>query len=240
MPGRCLCLRVSVVLLPDGENSDQLSARTLSMIAREHAAAYDSQESENKALGAEIRTLREFAKLSHRHVIQTYGIAYGAAADAPDLPFYMLLLQLCACDLGNAIHMSGPCKLECGGQMLSLAERQQLATQLACGLAFIHSKGYAHLDLKPGNVMLVRDAHSQFIVKLADFGLQYDPTAEEDGDTPYGTWGYMAPEAWKRDPYGEPGSPADVFSFGVILWEMFSRRFVYRLLRIHCSYARVC
>ena len=55
--------------------------------------------------GAEIRALRKLAELSHRHIIRTYGIAYGAAPDAPALPFYMLMLELCACDLGNAIHL---------------------------------------------------------------------------------------------------------------------------------------
>ena len=43
----------------------------------------------------------------------------------------------------------------------------------------------------------------------------------DDRSGVYGTWEYMSPECWKRE-YGEPCFASDVFSFGVILWEMWT------------------
>ena len=45
-------------------------------------------------------------------------------------------------------------------------------------------------------------------------------------DKPYGTWEYMAPESWKRK-YGKPGFESDIFSFGMMLWEMVARKRIY-------------
>ena len=55
-------------------------------------------------------------------------------------------------------------------------------------------------------------------------------TADDGGvykEYPYGTWEYMAAECWRPD-YGAPSKPSDVFSFGIIIWEMFARRRVYQ------------
>ena len=87
-------------------------------------------------------------------------------------------------------------------------------------MAYIHSEGVAHLDLKPGNVMIANEGDAQ-VVKVADFGEQFDERGAKNN--PYGTHGYMAPEAWHRD-YGAPCAKADVFSFAVILWELYTQR----------------
>lgn len=49
---------------------------------------------------------------------------------------------------------------------------------------------------------------------------------DENKIAPYGTWEYMAPECWKRK-YGKPGFASDIFSFGLMLWEMVARMRVY-------------
>merc|ERR1712072_739574 len=46
--------------------------------------------------------------------------------------------------------------------------------------------------------------------------------SNDANDDTYGTWEYMAPECWHRK-YGQPGKPSDVFSFGVMLWEVYSQ-----------------
>jgi eukaryotic-like serine/threonine-protein kinase len=95
-----------------------------------------------------------------------------------------------------------------------------IATQVANALAAAHAAGLVHRDLKPANIILHRDGRA----KLVDFGLakQTGPfeggTLTESG-TVLGTAGYMAPEQVR----GElTDLRADVFSLGVVLYELFS------------------
>lgn len=106
-----------------------------------------------------------------------------------------------------------------------------LARQLAAGMAAAHGAGIVHGDLKPENVMVADDG----LVKILDFGLARrlrgkppavsDDTAElglaEMGQGIFGTPRYLAPEQVR----GEPASQAsDVFSLGVILYELATGR----------------
>jgi len=96
-----------------------------------------------------------------------------------------------------------------------------IASQIADGLAAAHAAGVVHRDLKPGNIMLRRDGR----VKIVDFGLAKRRGAGADSATLtgsgaiMGTAGYMSPEQVR----GEAVDPrSDIFSFGVILYEMLS------------------
>ncbi|ACL66930.1 serine/threonine protein kinase with WD40 repeats [Anaeromyxobacter dehalogenans 2CP-1] len=89
-------------------------------------------------------------------------------------------------------------------------EAVRIARDVASGLVHAHSRGVLHRDLKPGNVFLTEGGG----VKLLDFGLaRLLDRASLAGGTP----AYMAPEQLR----GEPGDArADVFSAGVVLWQM--------------------
>ena len=132
----------------------------------------------------------------------------------------MLLLERCDCDLGSLIYPKAGS--EHGGQ-LSAPLMMKIATEMADGLAYLHSRGIKHLDMKPGNVLMVNEG-TKWSVRIADFGMDADQ--DEDEAAVFGTWEYMAPECLDRK-YGRPAFASDVFSVGIILWEMQAKQRVH-------------
>jgi serine/threonine protein kinase len=94
------------------------------------------------------------------------------------------------------------------------------AQQLCSAIAYIHAKGLVHRDLKPANVLVTEDRR----VKLMDFGLAKFLAAETgvtDNRRIVGTYRYMAPE----QAMGEKlDGRADLYSFGVMLYELLCGR----------------
>jgi hypothetical protein len=104
---------------------------------------------------------------------------------------------------------------------LSDEEAVEIAAQVLDALAHAHRAGIVHRDVKPANVLVEdRDAIS---VRLLDFGLaQFDgaDTLTAVGDVP-GTLAYIAPERLEG---GDATPQSDVWSVGVLLWEILSDR----------------
>jgi Tol biopolymer transport system component len=120
----------------------------------------------------------------------------------------------------------------------AIAQRQAIdyAQQIAQGLSAAHEKGITHRDLKPENLFITSDGR----VKILDFGLaklrQPKPGEPVNTDAPtnapqtdpgavLGTVGYMSPEQVRGQ---DTDHRADIFSFGVILYEMLSGRRAFR------------
>ena len=120
------------------------------------------------------------------------------------------------------------------GKCIDYRTSLDLAIQFCHGMEHAHSKGMIHRDIKPENVLMTKDG----ILKITDFGLvRGDGSAaglsgKREGGTQQpqgaglttvgtlmGTAGYMAPEQAERA--HEVDERADMFSFGICLYEMF-------------------
>ncbi len=116
----------------------------------------------------------------------------------------------------------------------------RIVVQLADGIAYAHSQGVLHRDLKPGNVLLEMDDEARapegsntalgFTPKIIDFGLARvgNPT---DGATrtgaALGTPGYMSPEQ-AEGRVGDVGPATDVYGLGTILYELLTGEPMFR------------
>ncbi|MEA2563373.1 MAG: eukaryotic-like serine/threonine-protein kinase [Acidobacteriota bacterium] len=102
------------------------------------------------------------------------------------------------------------------GDPMTLRERTAVLLQIARGLAYAHSQGVLHRDVKPRNVRVLPDGS----VKLMDFGfaklLDRDLNLTTKG-VAIGTLGYVSPEQFRGE---QVDARADVFSFGVLAYEL--------------------
>ena len=115
------------------------------------------------------------------------------------------------------------------GESLSLRETLDIAAQVAAALSASHAAGIVHRDIKPENIMLRDDG----LVKVLDFGLaklkKSEPNAEDATQIQVwtspgqvlGTALYMSPEQARGK---EVDSRSDVWSLGVVLYEMLTGR----------------
>ncbi len=94
----------------------------------------------------------------------------------------------------------------------------KLVEQIASGLDYAHSHGVIHRDVKPANLMLTADNE----VKITDFGIaRFDSSNLTHDGQLLGTPNYMSPEQIRG---GEVDNRADVFSLGVVVYELFTRQ----------------
>lgn len=93
--------------------------------------------------------------------------------------------------------------------------------QVAVALLDVHRRGITHRDIKPSNIFLVEAPAIPLLVKLIDFGLSQSPqfavAGGSDSRVLAGTIRYLAPEVIDGD---EPTPAADVYSFGLTLYEL--------------------
>jgi len=162
------------------------------------------------------REARAVSNLNHPHICALYDI--GQEGDRA-----YLVMEYVEGETLSARLERGPLPIE---------ELLRAATQMADALDAAHRRGFIHRDLKPGNVMLTRAG-----AKLLDFGLAKSlaqdsssalltvaPTATSPltaEGTIVGTFQYMAPEQIEGEALD---ARTDMFSFGLVLYEMATGR----------------
>jgi len=109
-----------------------------------------------------------------------------------------------------------------GGQTLPAASAIRTATHIASALAYAHSRGIIHLDLKPTNILFTEDGAT---AKLSDFGIARiggnEKSVNRAQEPLMATPRYMSPEQATAT---APDERSDLFSLGAILYEMLTGR----------------
>lgn len=126
-----------------------------------------------------------------------------------------------------------------GGRPLDLKSALSIAIQVCDALAYTHSRGIIHRDIKAGNIMISDTGQA----KILDFGLakllQDEPSEHIKGldraeltelGIPYGTATYAAPEQAKGE---KTDHRADIFSTGVLLYEMLTGIWAFQGKTVH-------
>jgi serine/threonine protein kinase len=110
-----------------------------------------------------------------------------------------------------------------GDGPLGMDKAIDIVSQIASGLAKAHESGILHRDVKPANVLLTTDGHA----KIVDFGLAKlaGRTRVTRTGTTVGTVSHMSPEQARG---GDVDSRSDVFSTGVVLYELLTGQLPFR------------
>ncbi len=152
---------------------------------------------------------RALAALNHPNIVTIHSVE-----EVDGIPF--LTMELVD---GQALAAQIP------SEGMALVQVLDLAIPMAEALGAAHRKGIIHRDLKPGNIMTTADGH----VKILDFGLAKTTSWSSEAVTvdqtavgiTLGTLSYMAPEQARGETLDER---SDLFSLGVVLYEMASGR----------------
>lgn len=142
------------------------------------------------------------AKLKHTNIITVYNLMIHDDN-------YYLIMELC-----NGEKLSNILK----ERVLPLKTTLEIISSLLDGLSYAHNSGIIHHDVKPGNVILLKDETPV----LCDFGLATMQRSKETGikKSLFGTPSYMSPEKIKGKLTTRNEHLSDIFAMGVIFYQM--------------------
>src|SRR5579862_9051955 len=149
------------------------------------------------------------ARLVHPNIVQVFDFGFDERARQHFIVMEHVPGHSCA----ELLRDHGPMEVD---------EAVDIITQACRGLDYAHRHGVVHRDVKPGN-LLVSDAE---VVKLADFGIARatDQSSITQIGSVLGTAAYLAPEQARGE---EAGPRADIYSLGVVAYQLISGRLPY-------------
>ncbi|XP_034755873.1 mitogen-activated protein kinase kinase kinase 7 isoform X1 [Etheostoma cragini] len=159
-------------------------------------------ESERKAFSVELRQL---SRVNHPNIVKLYGSCKN--------PVCLVMEYAEGGSLYNVLHGAEPLPFYTASHAMSWC------FQCSQGVAYLHGmkpKALIHRDLKPPNLLLVAGGT---VLKICDFGTACDIQTHMTNNKGSAAW--MAPEVFEGSNYSEK---CDVFSWGIILWEVITRR----------------
>ncbi|KAL9649970.1 hypothetical protein ABK040_003088 [Willaertia magna] len=156
------------------------------------------------------------AKIRHPNIVNFYGICL------TDLSKYMIVEYLKNGDLGKLIYYS-----KIGKEIITIKKKILLLLDISNGMNYLHElKPYPiiHRDLKPANILL----DNNYNAKVCDFGVSKIMSTlsyQSSFTTNVGTLFYMPQESFSQNNDNsldkiESGRKVDVYSFGIIMWEL--------------------
>lgn len=160
-----------------------------------------------KNLDVEMRGVRHCLNLRHPNLVSIYDIRYDS-----DQQGWIVMEFIEGESLREQLDRSTGLPVHAYEQ----GDPQRVVpvfSQMVAGVTYLHDQGIVHRDLKPANIFIERG-----LAKIGDYGLsKYISASRRAGQTEsVGTFHYMAPEIGK----GEYGKEIDIYSLGVILYEM--------------------
>ena len=156
-----------------------------------------------------VREAKLAIGLRHANLAQVFDFTMG-----DDGAFYLVLEYIDGLDLHRLAKAVG---------VVPLGVVLEIACQSLDVIGYLHRRDIVHRDISPDNLLVARDDDGGLLVKLIDLGIAKVSQAEENltaAGTFLGKVRYSAPEQFRTEDGSEVGPRSDLYSFGVVLYEL--------------------
>ena len=167
-----------------------------------------------------LREARACVKIKNEHVVKVLDVFTGDMITPP----YILMEFLLGAELGKVLSENGPMPIQMAVDYL---------LQACEAIAEAHAYGIIHRDIKPANLLLTQTSDGAPFVKVLDFGISKALAPDESGNqnltettAVFGSPTYMSPEQVRSAKHVD--ARADVWSLGVVLFELLTGRVPFR------------
>ena len=146
------------------------------------------------------------AMLSHPNIVSVYDVSHSDDVE------YIVMELIDGITLKEYLRQKGA---------IAPSEALDFTIQIAKALEHAHGKSIIHRDIKPQNIMLLKNG----MIKVADFGIaELQNDIEESNGETVGSVHYIAPEQARG---AAPDARSDIYSLGIVMYEMLTGRLPY-------------